>query len=126
MPLSNLTSKSAYISLAAGLPVFLLVICYGDWQTAFASWICAGSVFLVIQSRWELNESPWFWVSIAICLPLQIPFILYIPWDRRGVVGIAVLPVGLVDFAIMIGIVKLGQPIENRNKKKDPETHGAP
>lgn len=102
-----LSSKSAYIALLCSSPVLLVLVFRGNWEMGIGAWICTGVVILVMQTRWDLRERPWFWLTISLALLLQIPLVLLIPWRDRGLTGISLLPLGVLDYGIVYGCVKL-------------------
>ena len=116
VPTRKLTSKSAYVALLFALPVLLIFVYFGKWQMGIGAWICAGLVLLVMKSHWDLRESPWFWLSISVALLLQVPIILLIPWGNRGLTGISLVPVAVVDYGLVYGCVKLAEKMASRSE----------
>lgn len=115
VPTREVTSKSTYIALLFALPVLLILVYLGKWEMGIGAWICTGLVLLVVKSHWDLRRSPWFWLSIGVALLLQVPVILLIPWGNRGLTGISLLPVALVDYGLVYGCVKLAEKLMNRD-----------
>jgi hypothetical protein len=113
-PTRELTSKSAYVALLFALPVLLIFVYLGKWQMGIGAWICAGLVLIVVRSHWDLRGSFWFWLSIGVALLLQVPIILLIPWGNRGLSGISLLPVAVVDYGLVYGCVKLAEKMMKR------------
>ena len=116
VPTRELTSKSAYIALLFVLPVLLSFVAFGKWEMGIGAWICAGLVGLVVKSHWDLRGSSWFWLSICVAILLQVPIVLLIPWGNRGLTGISLLPVAVVDYGLVYGCVKLAEKMTNRGK----------
>lgn len=114
-PARALTAKSAYVALFFALPILFVFSFFGKWETGIGAWVCIGLVLMVVRTHWDLRTSLWFWASIAFSAVLQVPFILLIPWNNRNVTGISLLPVGLLDYGIVYGCVKLA---EKMMKKK--------
>ena len=114
VPTRELTSKSAYVALLFALPVLLIFVAFGKWEMGIGAWICAGLVGLVMKSHWDLRESSWFWLSICVAILLQVPIVLLIPWGNRGLTGISLLPVAVVDYGLVYGCVKLAEKMANR------------
>jgi hypothetical protein len=108
-PARALTTKSAYIALFFVSPIMILFVFLGKWEIGIGAWGCLTLVLLVVRTHWDLRTSPWFWASIAFSTVLQVPFILFIPWGNRDVTGITMLPVGLLDYGIIYGTVKLAE-----------------
>jgi len=51
---------------------------------------------------------------VVLAIPLQIPFVLYVPWDNRNWTYITFLPIAFLDFAVVYGAFKLGETIVKR------------
>ena len=103
----KLTSKSAYLALLMALPVFVLSCIIGKWETGIGAWICAALVLLIVRQRWDLRRRVWFWIVIAAAFLLQVPLVLWIPWGNRGLTGISLLPLGLLDYGLVYGCLRL-------------------
>jgi hypothetical protein len=117
------TSKSAYIAMLYSLPVLLLFIYLGKWETGIGAWICTGLVLLIIRIRWDLRRHVWFWIAIVFAALLQVPFVLLVPWNNRSLTGISLLPIGVLDYAIIYGLIKLIEKMVQRvNKPRSLET----
>ena len=122
VPTRELTSKAAYIALLYALPVLLIFAVLGSWEMGIGAWICSGLVLLVVKSHWDLRGSPWFWLSISLALLLQVPIVLLIPWGNRGLTGISLLPVGVVDYGLVYGCVKLAEKMATRDSKRGSQS----
>lgn len=44
---------------------------------------------------------------VVLAVPLQIPFVLFIPWDDMNLTHAAFVPVGALDYALIYGGFKL-------------------
>jgi len=115
-PVRYLTSKAAYKAALMASPIFLIFACFGKWEAGLGPTICATLVLAIVRSHWDLRRSPWFWVSVAGVAALQTPFILMVPWSDRRFTGFSLLPVGIVDYGIMLGCFRL---VEKRSKRGD-------
>jgi hypothetical protein len=115
VPARYLSARSAYIGALLALPVFLVFVYLGKWEMGIGPWICAALVLAVVRIHWDLRRSRWFWASIAVSTVLQAPFILLVPWSDRHLTGITLLPVGLADYGIVYGCVKLAERMIKRN-----------
>lgn len=108
------TAKEAYISGLCSLPLMLTFSYFGKWETGFGAGICGAIVILVARIRWDLRQHVWFWIAILAGALLQVPIILVVPWEDRGLTGIAFLPLGLLDYAVVYGLVKLTEKITRK------------
>lgn len=115
----ELTKKDGVMAMLYASPIMLLFACLGDWKRGLGAWICTGLLFLVIRTRWDLKHHAWFWVIFAILGGLQIPFILYVPWSNTNLSYASLLPVGLLDFAIMYGGIKLAEKLMTKKSGAD-------
>src|SRR5260370_36531722 len=105
------------------MAVLLLFIYLGKWETGIGAWICTGLVLLIIRIRWDLRKHVWSWIAIVFAAFLQVPFVLIVPWNNRNLTGISLLPIGVLDYAIMYGLIKLIEKIVQRvNRPRSPKT----
>lgn len=51
-----------------------------------------------------------------IAIPCQIPLALLNPWGNRDYPGVVLLPLALVDFAVVCGILKLVEKTTRKNE----------
>jgi hypothetical protein len=107
----ELTSKSAYLAMLIALPVFILFCIMGKWEAGIGAWICTALVVLIVRQRWDLRRHWWFWGIIAFALLLQVPVVILIPWKNRGLTGIGLLPVGLLDYGLVYGCIKITEKL---------------
>jgi hypothetical protein len=110
----ELTSKSAYIALLYASPILLTFVFLGKWEMGIGAWICTGLVLLVVRSHWDLRGNYWFWLTIGVALLLQVPIVGLIPWGNRGLTGMTLLPVAIVDYGLVYGCVKLAEKLMKR------------
>jgi hypothetical protein len=115
----ELTGKSAYWSMLYALPVLITVAYFGNFYIGIGAAICAGLVFLVIRTRWDLRRYPWFWITILFMFILQTPFVILIPWKSRNLTGITMLPFAVADYCVVYGWVKLAEKVMRRPKAAD-------
>ena len=111
----ELTSKSAYLALLLTVPVLIVFALLGRWQMGIGAWVCAGLVLVVARANWELRSTPWFWLSLTVSVLLQIPLVLLIPWNNKGLTGISLLPVALLDYGVVYGCVRLAGKMASRS-----------
>jgi len=96
-------------------PIMILFAILGAWKTGLGAWICAGIVLLVVRLRWDLKNRSWFWMTIAVAGVLQVPLVYYVPWSNTNLSFASLLPVGIVDFAIVYGCIKIVEKLMKRN-----------
>ena len=106
-----LTRKWALIALLSGLPFFFLFACLGDPGRGRAVLIAVGVVVIAARARWDLKERIWFWVTLTILAALHVPLVLLVPWTRKSYPGTTLLPIALLDYAIVWGCIKLVEKV---------------
>lgn len=107
----ELTRKDGLMAMLYASPIMLLFAYLGNWQRGLGAWACAGIVLLVVRMRWDLRNRAWFWVTVATMGVLQIPLVWYVPWSNTNLSSASLLPVGLLDFGIVYGCVKLAEKV---------------
>ncbi len=112
----ELTRKDGLIAMLFASPIMLLFSCLGDWKRGLGAWICAGLLFLVVKMHWDLRHQSWFWMTVVILGGLQVPFVLYIPWSNMNLSYASLLPIGVLDFAIMYGCIRLAEKVASRKR----------
>src|ERR1700723_694072 len=108
--------------MALTSPLFFVFDNQGKPGTGRAAWICAGMFLVVMKVRWELKSRPWFWSTIVVLLTLHIPLILYVPWTSRWIPAAGILPIGVLDCAIILGSIALVEKM----MKQAPPLHETP
>jgi hypothetical protein len=111
----ELTKKDGVMAMLYASPMMLLFAYLGDWKRGLGAWICTGLLFLVVKLRWDLRHRNWFWAILAVMGALQVPFIVYVPWSDTNLSFASLLPVGLLDFAIMYGGIKLAEKFTSQH-----------
>ena len=80
-----------------------------DDSTATGVGVCAGLLILVITIRWDLRNRVWFWVIVLLAIPWQIPFLLWVPWERWRYTTF--LPVGTLDIGVVLACIFLVEKV---------------
>jgi hypothetical protein len=116
----SIDSVSRKWALLAGIctsPLFILFAYFGDPGRGQAAWVSAVAIAVAARFLWDLRGRVWFWITIAIIVSLHVPLIVLIPWPYKQLSSVALLPAGLLDFAIAYGIIRL---IENMIERVRP------
>ena len=91
-------------------PVFFLITFLSNADMGLAACIVLGMVMLAIKLRWDLRKHLWFWVVIGFILALHIPLVRIVRWPQGNVPTLFyTMPVGIADFLIILGAVRLGE-----------------
>ncbi len=114
----EVTAKLAYVALLYALPVFILFSILGKWEEGIGAWVCTTIVLMVVQVRWDLRRYFWFWITIGFALFFQAPFVVLVPWNDRNVTWITVLPVGVWDYFLVYGCIKLAEKLMLRSSER--------
>jgi hypothetical protein len=113
-PFDRLTKSAALVvTLFAVLFYFVFEYVVGPAKGRVAS-ICAAMIVTTVWMRWDLRKRVWFWVMIAILILLHLPLVMLLPWTNNNYPSIVLLPVALLDLAIIYGIIKLAEKTMTR------------
>jgi len=107
----------ALTALVLTSPLFFLFDQQGKPGTGRAAWICAGMFLIAMKVRWELRSCPWFWITIVALLALHSPLILLVPWTSRWIPAVGILPIGLLDLAVILGCIALVEKLVRGSPK---------
>lgn len=66
-------------------------------------------IVLAATLFWSSKLQVWFWLTLAAIVLLHVPIILLIQWPLKQLSYVALLPAGLLDFAIAYGTISLVQ-----------------
>jgi len=101
------TDWTGVIIAAVLAPVYWFFARKGNDDIALSVFICLGMILLAIKIRWDLRRRVWFWVVIAIMLALHVPLILKTRWTGFQVTRLTLLPIGLADLLVTLGVIWL-------------------
>lgn len=103
-------------------PLFFVFDRLGKPGTGRAAWICAGMFLIAMKVRWELRSRLWFWVTIAVLLVLHLPLISLVPWTSRWIPAVGIVPIGVLDIAILLGCIALVEKLIKGPEHSDIHT----
>ena len=110
----EITYKWAIVTMLCLSPILLVFRHLGHYREGLGAWGCSGVLAYAIKNHWEMSGHQWFWMVVVLAIPLQIPFVLFFPWDRvKGYP--AILPIAALYYAIVYGGFKLGEIIMARS-----------
>jgi hypothetical protein len=69
--------------------------------------VCAVGGVMAMRACWSLSRYAWFWITFAAIFIVQGCLVFIVPLPTERFPGIVLLPIGLADFAVVYGIVKL-------------------
>ena len=102
----NPTNYTGLIIFVCTLPVLLFFTHIGRTEMGLNVGICLGMMVLAVGMCWDLRKHFWFWIIIILLLALHVPLILMIQGPHRWVPAVELLPIGLADLLIDIGVIK--------------------
>jgi ABC-type Co2+ transport system permease subunit len=104
------TDYTGIIIAAALLPVLFFFSHIGKTNMGLNVFICLFINLFAIKVYWKsLRKHVWFWCVIVFILALHVPVILRVQWPHEWVPAIALLPIGVVDFLIYVGVISFVQ-----------------
>jgi hypothetical protein len=116
------TDYSGIIIFVITLPVLFFFRHIGKNDMGLTVGICLGINLLVIRLYWKrLGKRAWFWCVIVLILALHLPLIFKVQWPHEWVPGIALLPMGLADLFIYVGVIWLIQKFITKDAPYDEE-----
>jgi hypothetical protein len=105
----NSNGKALLIILALTLPVYFIVLHIGGSDRARTASLCFAMNVVAVGICWDLRKHIWFWGVALAVLALHVPLILKFQWPHQWIPGKALTPLGIVDLAITVGIVRFVQ-----------------
>ena len=101
------TNYTGVIIGAVMLPVFLLFRHFGRVDLALPACTYMGMILFAIVLRWKLRTKFWFWAVILVALALHVYLLVNFSWPQFRVTRISLLPIGLADLLIILGMIQL-------------------
>lgn len=104
------------------LPVLFFFIYMGEAELGFTTCIVLGASMVAVRLRWDLRKHGWFWAAIVLVLILHVPLLLIVRWPESSVPTIVYsLPMGVADFLLITGAIKLAERVFSRERSSDGE-----
>jgi hypothetical protein len=110
------------IAVVAASPVFFWFAIRGYPAKGRAAALSAAFVMLVIRFTWHLKNRVWFWATIACFACLHAGIVSLVDWQEKSYPGLTLLPIGMADFLVMYGIIKLFEKSIGRPTGSDERT----
>jgi cell division protein FtsW (lipid II flippase) len=64
-------------------------------------------IVFAIAVKWRLRKRVWFWAAMVAIVISHIVFILYVPWTTRWIPVLVIMPICIVDLALIITVIRL-------------------
>jgi len=104
------------------LPVLFFFIYLGKAEMGFTLTLVLGLAMIAIRLRWKLRKHVWFWATIVLILALHVPLLFIVRWPQSSVPTIVYsLPMGIVDFLLIMGAISLAQRVFSKGSSSDEE-----
>ncbi|MGA3335481.1 MAG: hypothetical protein ABSC62_15110 [Terracidiphilus sp.] len=101
-------------------PVLLVLIYLGKADMGLTAFIVLGMMAFAIKLRWRLRKHVWFWATIVLILALHVPLFYLVRWPDSKVPTIAYsLPMGIVDFLLIMGAIGLAEKLFSKGSSSD-------
>ncbi len=92
--------KFALVVIFGELFVFIPFAFLGHPDLGFGACISGAMTAIAVRSKWSSHRNQLFWPAAALSLLLQIPLVLFYPWNKRDLRPL-LLPLGIFEYAIV-------------------------
>ncbi|MGP0072149.1 MAG: hypothetical protein ACLPWF_09465 [Bryobacteraceae bacterium] len=106
--------KQLTLSWKSGLAIFfgtiligLLFFHFGKLALARPTIFSIIMIVIAIALKWELRRHVWFWITMTVIVALHVPLILFVPWSTKWVPAIVIIPIGIADLYVMLGVLSV-------------------
>lgn len=109
------------VMIAFASMIFVVFFCrhIGRTDLGLPISLYLGMIMAAIRIRWDLRRQVWFWVTVSITLLLHIPLVLALRLPNMQFNRVTLLPIGLADCFIILGIVRLVERFMAKNGTSD-------
>lgn len=109
--IENVTTRTAkkwgLFALCLAFPVDFVVGHFTDPGRGRAAGVFSGLMIIALRAFWRLRQRAWFWMTVLALTAIHIVLISIIPWTNKSIPAPALWPVGIVDFGVIYGFIKL-------------------
>jgi hypothetical protein len=96
-------------------PLFFLFDSFGKPGNGRAAWFSAMTILIAMNVRWELRKHIWFWLTMLCIVVEHVPLVLFVPWTSRWIPAVGILPIVVVDIALIFGCLYLVEKWKSPN-----------
>lgn len=115
----NVTSRTAarwgLLVAVLTFPVAMAVSHFSDPGRGRAAGIALALMIGGMWAFWHQRRHAWFWMAIAALTVIHVVLIVLVPWSNKSFPAPALWPVGIVDFAVICGFIKLVEKTMSRD-----------
>ncbi len=108
------TRKWLLIVIVCVLPAFGLFAYFGDPGRGRAAAGATAVIMYAAKANRDLTNYVWFWITLVVIILLHGALVFLIPWTSKSYPGLILLPVAVLDYAVVYGCVKLAEKILKR------------
>jgi hypothetical protein len=102
------------------IPVFVLLVFFGNADHGLAVCIVLGVTIVAIKLRWNLRKHVWFWVTILFVFALHVPLVRMVRWPQGSTPTLFyTMPLGIVEFLIVLGAIDVAERMFSRHAHID-------
>jgi hypothetical protein len=95
------------IALALAVPVYFWVSHISDPGKGRAAAVSLDVMVIIVRAFWILRLHLWFWIAIGLVVSCHIALITMVAWSATTVSAPALAPIGIADFLLVYGLIKL-------------------
>lgn len=114
---SSITRKWVLLVVIFTCPAFFLFAYLGDPGRGIVAAGSAGVITITVRYFWDLSKHMWFWITIGFIVLLHVAAIALIRWPFQQYSFMQMLPIALLDFGIMYGIIRLFENTFEKNSR---------
>ncbi|MGP8259381.1 MAG: hypothetical protein ACLQM6_05450 [Acidobacteriaceae bacterium] len=103
------------ITLLASIIVSSIAKSYGHGSAATGLACCTIVTIVAAKLRWESKREWWFWMALLFGIGLQIPMVLFLPWNKPYLTGTGGLALSIPGFVFTYGCIWMAEKIFSRS-----------
>jgi ABC-type branched-subunit amino acid transport system permease subunit len=104
----------------ASFIVFFFVLPHHPWTGGAVS-VCVIGDITAARACWDSRHHLWFWLTLAVTAFVQSAIIILVPWPETRFPGIVLLPIGLVDYAVVYGVMRFVESFRSGKAEACPK-----
>jgi hypothetical protein len=115
------TNYTGLIIFACTVPVMLFFWHIGKFELGLNIGMSLAIAALAAGIYWKLRRRFWLWVILVSLFAMHLPLLVRIHRPNRWVPGIELLPIGLADLLIYIGVITLAKKVFIKGRSSNTE-----
>ena len=102
------------VILCGAIPFVLFAFLANDPGRGRAAAISTAVILYAARACWNLRAYAWFWVALTLMIALHLLLVLLVPWTSKSYPGLILFPIGVVDYFLVYGALKLVEKVAKR------------